>query len=235
MTNRKVAFVTGASRGIGEAIAQGLATTGYDLALFARSAEALSSVSEAIRSASGVAATPFPVDLGSEEAVHAATRAAIDLYGRCDVLVNNAAVNFRGSLNIPRSAVEQQLQVNLLGSFSMAQAVVPLMQAQGAGYIVNISSLCGKVGFAGMGGYTASKFALQGLNECLYRELVPRGIKVTAICPSWVAAPMASYAPFPQESLIQCSDIVATVLYLLNLSPGACPMEIVVGSTVDPL
>jgi NAD(P)-dependent dehydrogenase (short-subunit alcohol dehydrogenase family) len=117
----------------------------------------------------------------------------------------------------------------------MAQAVVPLMQAQGAGYIVNISSLCGKVGFAGMGGYTASKFALQGLNECLYRELVPRGIKVTAICPSWVAAPMASYAPFPQESLIQCSDIVATVLYLLNLSPGACPMEIVVGSTVDPL
>ena len=104
------------------------------------------------------------------------------------------------------------------------------MKKQKSGYIFNISSRAGIIGFAGNAGYVASKFGLVGFSQSLYRELTPQGIKVTAICPSWVNTRMAYEAgtPAEPEEMIQPEDIFQTVKWLLSLSPGASVKEIVV-------
>lgn len=104
------------------------------------------------------------------------------------------------------------------------------MKQQQSGYIFNVASRSGKVGFAGSGGYSASKFGLVGLNESLYRELTPQGIKVTALCPAWVNTKMAREAGTPLEAgeMIQPDDLFETIRWLLNLSSGACVKEVVI-------
>ena len=104
------------------------------------------------------------------------------------------------------------------------------MKKQQSGYIFNVASRSGKVGFSGSGGYSASKFGLLGLNESLYRELTPQGIKVTALCPAWVNTQMAREAgtPLEAEEMIQPSDLFHTIQWLVNLSSGACVKEVVI-------
>jgi NAD(P)-dependent dehydrogenase (short-subunit alcohol dehydrogenase family) len=104
------------------------------------------------------------------------------------------------------------------------------MKKQQSGYIFNVASRSGKVGFAGNGGYGASKFGLVGLSESLYRELTPQGIKVTALCPAWVNTNMAREAGTPLEAdeMIQPEDVFETIRWLLSLSSGACVKEVVI-------
>lgn len=105
-----------------------------------------------------------------------------------------------GLLDLPSEDMERLLSTNLTGAMNVLQAVVPLMKSRRSGHIFNVSSLCGKHGFAGIGAYCATKFALNGLNKSLFHELVPQGIKVTSICPSWVNTEMAAHAPMsPNE------------------------------------
>jgi len=122
------------------------------------------------------------------------------------------------------------LDTNLTAQFVFLQAIVPIMKEQKSGYIFNVASRAGKIGFAGSGGYNASKFGLVGLNESLYRELVPLGIRVTALCPAWVNTKMAYEAgsKLRQIQMIQPEDIFETIRWLLTLSLGACVKEVVI-------
>lgn len=229
-SNVKVALVTGATKGIGKAIALGLAHLNYRLILIGRNKKNLEQVSDGIKKISGLAPLNFQLDITNTVAVNEVVEAIISQNGRIDILVNNAGIYFDGTLSLSETDFKTMLNTNLTAQLMLAQAVVPVMKKQQSGYIFNVASRSGKIGFAGSGGYNASKFGLVGLSESLYRELTPQGIKVTALCPGWVNTKMAFEAgtPLQPEQMIQPEDLMKTIQWLLTLSPGACVKEIVI-------
>lgn len=230
MINEKTALVTGASKGIGKQLAVALAKLGYIPLLIGRSSEDLDRVKKTIRSIHGSESEYFPVDISDAEQIQHLVEQIKQKYGRVDVLVNNAGIHAKGTLELPEAEFRKLLDVNITGQFLMTKAIVPLMKEQGSGYIFNIASRSAKVGFAGTGGYCASKWGLLGLSESLYRELTPMGIKVTALCPAWVDTDMALRAGSPLEpyQMIRPEDLGRTLEWLLSLSSGACVKEVVI-------
>lgn len=235
--SRGLAIVTGASRGIGRALAVGLAESGYKLALVARDEVALESVRTEIRGIDpGIAASCHPLDVTDAAAVGELVSGLAAAHEAIDVLVNNAGQFRPGSIEADIEDLDAVVGTNLKGAFLMLKAVVPVMKAQKRGHIINLSSIAGKWGYAGYGIYAASKFALQGLTESLYKEMLEHGVKVTAICPNWVATEMAVAAggTLPAEDMIQLDDLVKTVSWLLGLSKAACPREVVIDCMGHP-
>ena len=236
-TSRGLAIVTGASRGIGRALAIGLAEDGYGLALVARDEGALNGVRAEIRDIGpGIAASCHPLDVTDAAAVRDLVSGLAAGHEAIEVLVNNAGQFRPGSIEADVEDLDAVVGTNLKGAFLMLKAVVPVMKAQKRGHIINLSSITGKWGYAGYGIYAASKFALQGLTESLYKELLEHGVKVTAICPNWVATEMAVAAggTLPPEDMIQLDDMVRTVSWLLSLSKAACPREVVIDCMGHP-
>jgi len=229
ITLTKVAVITGASKGIGRTIAIGLAGMNYLTILIGRDSVDLKNVSNIILEKSGIAPVVLDLDITDSEKVRESIRKIIKDWGRIDVLVNNAGVYFDGSTSISETDFRKMLETNLTAQFVFLKEVVPIMKKQKSGYIFNVASRAGKFGFAGSGAYNASKFGLVGLSESLYRELVPLGIKVTALCPGWVNTNMAKEAgtTLAEVQMIQPEDLFKTVKWLLDLSPGCCVKEIV--------
>lgn len=234
---QKIAIVTGASRGIGRCVAEGLAGLGYTLALVARSSRGLEEVLAHIRET-----TPAPhnhlcfaLDVADDKAVARAVSMTVEKLGGIDLLFNNAGDFKSGTLQLSREQFDNLLAVNLGGAFSFVRAVAPVMQRQRRGYIINVASRAGQMGFAGIGGYVASKFGFVGLGESLYRELSPLGIKVTTLCPSWVDTSLAKDAgtPLPSSEMIQPADIFRTVEWLLSLSPQTVVKDLVLECRSD--
>ena len=204
-SNHKVAIVTGATKGIGKAVALGLAQMNYRLAIIGRNEEELEQVANEIKKISRLAPLSFQLDITNTVAVNEAVETIVSQTGRIDILVNNAGIYFDGTLTISEIDFKTMLDTNLTAQLVFAQAVVPQMKKQKSGYIFNVASRSGKIGFAESGGYSASKFGMVGLSESLYRELTPQGIKVTALCPGWVNTKMAFEAgtPLKPEQMIQ--------------------------------
>lgn len=226
----KVAIISGASKGIGKAIAIGFGKMNYQTVLIGRNLEDLKNVSDEIANSGGPLPSRFSLDITDSQKVKETVNEVVKQYGRIDILVNNAGIHFGGSLDLPEDNFKKMLETNLVAQLVFAQEVAPVMKKQQSGYIFNISSRSGKVGFANGGGYSASKFGLLGLNESLYRELTPQGIKVTALCPAWVNTQMAREAgtSLEAEEMIQPEDLFQTIQWLLNLSSGACVKEVVI-------
>lgn len=227
----KVAVITGASRGIGAVVAEGLAADGYSLALAARSKAALNTVAEDIRKNLGKKSpqvVTYPLDVQNHEAIKDMIASIKSEFGRIDLLFNNAGIAQLGTIDVSTEDFEKVLAINLKGAFSFLQQVVPVMKKQRSGIIINIASDAGKHGYAGWGAYSASKFGLVGLSESLYRELSPLGIKVTAICPGWVDTDMAKISGLKPKDMINAQDILNTVRWLLSLSPAAVVKELVI-------
>jgi NAD(P)-dependent dehydrogenase (short-subunit alcohol dehydrogenase family) len=171
----KVVLVTGASSGIGAAIAKRLAETGY--AVFGTSRRA-----GAASPCAGV--RMLVMDVCSEESISAAVDEVITSGGRLDVLVNNAGFGLAGAIEeTSADDMRRQLETNLLGSLRVCQAVLPIMRKQGSGKIIQISSLAGRIGIPFQGAYCTSKFAIEGLTEALSMEVKPFGIDVVLIEP----------------------------------------------------
>jgi len=227
--SRKVALITGASRGIGKAVALGLAKEGYQVCLLSRDKNALQSVAnEIVETKSSCEPLVYACDVTDIDSVNKVTEDLIKKCGHVDVLFNNAGILRRGTLESVKD-FNDMIQVNLVGAFNVLHTVVPHMKKRQQGYIFNLASLCGKVGYAGIGAYTASKFGLVGLSESLFNELASCNVKVTAICPSYVATDMVSHVEYPPQNLmIQPEDIFQVVRGLLTLSSAACVRELVV-------
>ena len=225
---RRAAIITGASSGIGRAVALGLAGDGYSVSLIARSLPQLDSLALEIVSTYSPVDAPliFPIDVTDEKAVENAAAETARKFGCIDLLFNSAGVHIRGSWEIAHADFDFQISVNLRGAFNAVRAVVPVMKKQGSGYIINVASRRGKIAEPAEGAYSASKFAVVGMSEALYKELAPQGIKVTALCPGWVHTPMAHGGPIAEDEMIDTEDLVETVRYLLRLSPPACVKEI---------
>ncbi len=234
-TKKKVAVVTGASKGIGKAVAIGLARSGYETVLIARDKKALDEAALEIKQISGSRPVSFKLDITHTESIKTAVSQIVDELKTIDVLVNNAGMHFKGSLSVSEENFRKMLDTNLTAQFVFLQEVVPVMKKQCSGYIFNIASRAGKIGFTEGGAYAASKFGLVGLNESLYRELTPQGIKVTALCPAWVNTTMAFEAGVQAQpdEIIQPDDIFKTIQWLLNLSGGACVKDVVIATPVS--
>lgn len=187
--SEQVILITGASTGIGAALAQRLAAQyfGIQLVLAARSQEKLEQVANLCRKA-GADVLVVPTDISQVEQVKALANSALKHFGRVDTLVNNAGYGQMGPVElIPPDAVQRQFQVNLIGPLTLTQALIPGMREQGGGRIINVSSIGGRIPFPFGGLYSSSKFALEGISDTLRMELEPFNIKVSVIEPGPVS------------------------------------------------
>lgn len=229
MISNDVAIVTGASQGVGRALAIGLAREGFKVAAMARSTDRLSSIA-AEAGVPAASVLPIKLDLSNPQSIVDAVRCIPREFGRLQVVVNNAGEGGAGTLDVQLDKLTSLLNVNLVGPFKLLQEVVPILVAEQSGIVINIASRAGKIGFAGWGAYGASKFGLVGLSESLYRELAAFGVKVTTICPGWIDTEMAKSggSPLASSDMIQPEDLMKTVRWLMSLSPAACVREVVI-------
>ncbi|HXM79902.1 MAG TPA: 3-oxoacyl-[acyl-carrier-protein] reductase [Thermoanaerobaculia bacterium] len=219
------AFVTGASRGIGEAVALRLAEEGAAVIAAARTAADLERVVGEITAAGGTA-TALPLDLSNAESIEAAAKAALS-GGPVDVLVNNAGVTDDNLLlRMSREAWERVIGVNLTGAFLLTQALVKSMVRKRYGRIVNVTSVVGLMGNAGQANYAASKAGLIGFTKSVARELGSRNVTCNAVAPGFIATAMtekmteearqALSAQIPLGRLGQAGDVASAVAYLAS-------------------
>jgi len=221
------AIITGASRGIGKAVAHYFAAQGYDLALLAQNPQRLKTAAEEIATPNIVVET-YALDIADTVAVTTTIQAILAAHSRVDVLFNNAGILVPGTTHLSLTDFSRMLQINLLGAFAIAKPVAEVMQKQGFGYIFNLASNGGKRALPEFGGYCASKFGLVGLNEALQKELAKSCVKVTALCPSVTSTDMTQNFSMPDEEKIQLDDIVKTVAYLLSLNVNTHVPEMII-------
>src|SRR5438477_4881004 len=189
MFNR-VAFITGASRGIGRAIALTLCRSGFDIVVASPEIEKNEEVAEEIRACSGEAMT-LNLDVTSPESVKEAFAKALADKTRIDVLVNNAGITRDGlAVRMKPADWDLVLKINLSGAFLCSQAVLPGMMRNRWGRIVNIASVVGQAGSAGQANYAASKAGLIGLTKSLAQEMASRGVTVNAVAPGYIDTDM---------------------------------------------
>jgi NAD(P)-dependent dehydrogenase (short-subunit alcohol dehydrogenase family) len=185
----RVAIVTGASSGIGEATAHCLAQAGYAVVLAARRADLLDSIVADIRAAGGEALS-VPTDLSDAEQTSALVRTTLDTFGRVDVLVNNAGYGPPYALEqMDRTALRHVFDVNILSGMQLIAELTPTMREQGGGRIVNISSLSRYVGAPLAAAYAATKGAMEAMTACMRLELSPWNIQFSVIVPGFVDTP----------------------------------------------
>lgn len=224
----RVSLITGASRGIGRAVALRLAESGSDVALVARRREALDETASAC-AALGVRAHVAAFDIADAAAVRDGVASIVETLGRVDHLINNAGVVEDGLLlRMKRDQWDRVIQVNLGGAFAMAQAVLPSMVKARYGRIVNISSVVALMGNPGQTNYCAAKAGLIGLTKSLAREVASRKITVNAVAPGFIETDMTRdltpaarekmAALIPLDRLGTPDDVAAAVAFLLG--PG---------------
>lgn len=231
--NIPVALITGASRGIGKAIAIALAEDGYQVCLLARSKDKLEETAQLIAENCKLTNDLYPliyaVDVTNDQHIQNVITDITHKTNRIDILVNNAGMGEDGTIDLPLEKFKELVNVNLIAAFNIASLVGKKMQQQKSGYIFNVASLAGKRAVAYYGAYSATKFALVGLNDALFEELMPHNIKVTALCPGYVDTDMAAdYSNFNDNEKIQTKDMVEAVRFLLKLSPSARVKEIAI-------
>jgi len=223
----KVAFVTGASSGIGEATAIALAEDGAHVAVLARRAERLEQVVKRIKDA-GSEALQLVADVTNEGQLRSAIRQAKETFGHIDILVNNAGVMLLHQIEgVDTGEWRQMLNLNVLAVMLACHEILPIMKAQGGGHIVNISSVAGRQVKAGYSGYNASKWALGAFSESLRQEVTRQHIRVTVIEPGMVATELRQHISDPEVRKAQQEaehsitplrgeDIAAAIVFALT-------------------
>jgi NAD(P)-dependent dehydrogenase (short-subunit alcohol dehydrogenase family) len=192
----KTWFITGASRGFGRSWTEAALRRGDKVAATARDIGTLKDLADGF----GDAILPIALDVTDHAAVIAAVGQAHAHFGRLDIVVNNAGYGHFGFLEeITETEARAQIETNVFGALWVTQAVIPLMREQGAGHIVQISSIGGVAAFPGLGIYHASKWALEGFSEALSQEVAPFGIKVTLIEPGGYATDWAGSSAIHSE------------------------------------
>lgn len=223
----KVALVTGASRGIGRAVALQLAKSGAKIAVnYAGNQAAAEEVKQLIEENGGEAIL-VQADISSSESVDAMVSAVMDAFGRIDILVNNAGIT-RDTLLMRMKEVDWNavIQTNLTGVFYVTKAVSKIMMKQRSGRIVNMSSVVGLMGNAGQANYAAAKAGVIGFTKSMAKELAARNITVNAIAPGFIATDMTAVlsdkvkedlaTKIPLGRLGAADDIANAVLFLVS-------------------
>ena len=229
----RAALVTGASSGIGLAIAEVLGETGHRLTVAARRPEKLAGAVEHLRG-KGYEVEEVAANLTSEDDVQRVVAAHRERFGRLDVLVNSAGVGVGAAVaDVQTKRVDMQLDLNLRAIVLFYRECAELLRAAGAEHrnalVVNLSSISGKTGQPWLSVYSATKAAVIGWTQAMNKELNGEGIKSVALCPGFVDTPMTEFIRehVKQEDMIKTEDIAASVRFLLALSPACVVPEIV--------
>jgi gluconate 5-dehydrogenase len=178
------AIITGGSKGLGLAMAAGLASAGANVMLVNRNAAEGQQAAQELSQDFGIKAMSFAADITNQEQTEAMTQAALDAFGQIDILINSAGINIRGPIDeLTPDEFRQVLDVNVNGTWLCCRAVVPHMKKAQSGKIINLASTLGLVGLSNRTPYTASKGAVVQMTRALALELAPFNINVNAICP----------------------------------------------------
>ncbi len=215
---KKITIISGASRGIGRAIATRLARENHFVMLLARNAEELTELEFEIDQAGGKSLS-FPLDIADETQVNQAVTQIISDFGRIDTVVNNAGIGiFKNADELDAEDWDRVMDVNVKGTFLLTKAALPHLKAAGKGHIVGIASDVSKRTFAGGSLYTASKYAQHAFFESLRKEVHPLGVKVSVIYPGLVDTYFHDGPPgqAKRSGYLQPTDIADAVSYLLN-------------------
>lgn len=227
---KPVAIITGASRGFGKAIAEIFASNGYNLFITARRPVALYTTMEALQAKfPDITIKARPADVSQKTEVMALGEWILENVPTVDVLVNNAGTFTPGSVhNEPDGALEDMINTNLYSAYHLTRVLIPRMMEQGNGHIFNICSIASLQAYGNGGAYSISKFALLGFSKNLREEMMPHGIKVTAVMPgaawtdSWIGSGVDPHR------IMEAGDIAKLVFAASQLSPQACVEEILV-------
>jgi NADP-dependent 3-hydroxy acid dehydrogenase YdfG len=238
----KIAWVTGAGSGIGEAGALALAEAGATVILSGRGAAALDAVTARIAAAGGLAHA-VALDVADPAAVSAAAAGILDRFGAVDILVNNAGVNSpkRFWKDLTPEGWDRVIAVNLNGVLYCTAAVLPPMRARRDGLVINISSWAGKFDTYMTGpAYGASKHAVVSMTASLNIEECINGIRACAICPGEVATPILANRPVPpsreeMDRMLRPEDLGRTIRFVAELPPHVCINEILISPTWNRL
>jgi dehydrogenase/reductase SDR family member 4 len=216
----KVALVTGASKGIGEAIANYFAAAGAKVIVSSRKQEAVDAVAKEIKR-KGFEATAIACHMGDMGDIHLLVEEAISHYGNVDILVNNAAVNpvFGPVVETSMEAFDKIISVNVKGPFELAKRVYPFMKEKKSGSVINISSIGGLRPEAGLGIYSMSKAALISLTKVMAKEWGDNNIRANVICPGLIKTKFS-------ESLWSNDKMMAMMMKVLPIKRVGTPEEI---------
>jgi NAD(P)-dependent dehydrogenase (short-subunit alcohol dehydrogenase family) len=230
----KVALVTGASRGIGLAIARKLGGLGAKLSVCARSADKLQNVAHELKGA-GVEVIVVAADVTSGDDILSLVEETKQAFGTIDILVNNAGIGYFGPFyEANESNWDPVLDTNLKSVFLLSKEVAKGMIERRSGHIINIASLAGKNAFAGGAIYCASKWGLLGMTECMAEDLRAHGIRVSAICPGTVATDFSPHAGKDTSKMLQPEDIAQVVESIVTQAPQSFISEVLLRPTQKP-
>jgi NAD(P)-dependent dehydrogenase (short-subunit alcohol dehydrogenase family) len=228
----KAALITGASSGIGLAIARMLGEQGYGLTISARRPEKLEAAAKELEDA-GYEVQSVPANMADEEAMKALVEAHREKFGRLDVLINNAGVGIGEAMDaLTTKYVDMQLSVNFKAVILMTRECLPLLREAGKEHgkalIVNTASISGKSGQPWLSVYSATKAAVIGFSQATQKEVATQGIQVTALAPAFVDTPMTEFVKqqVDAEEMIRPEDIAESVRFLLATSPNCLVPEI---------
>ena len=236
----KVALITGASAGIGQACARALAQEGANLVLTARRRDRLDALANE-SAGTGVETAIVTGDAREEVTARQACAAAKDKWGRLDILINNTGVgNYKNLIDTSAEEYDEMMDTNVRSTFLFTRHAVPLMLTQGSGTILMISSMAGIYGFGGEAVYCTTKFAQVGFAQALDKELRQSGIKVSAICPGGVKTEFAlgkgrTEQSVAQSEMLDAEDVASAVLLACTQSPKSRIIEIQMRTMAEPL
>jgi 3-oxoacyl-[acyl-carrier protein] reductase len=236
----QVALITGASSGIGMAVARAFLAEGASLVVVARRQDRLQSLAEEVAAAGGHCSI-VAGDVREEETAIQAVQAATRDLGRLDILVNNAGIGiYKDLIQTTAADYDAVMNTNMRSTFLFTRQAVPILLERGSGTIINVASMAGVMGFPGEAVYCASKFAQVGFTQALDRELRPHGIKVGVVCPGGVMTEFAigtgrTEAGVAASGMLEAEDVAAAVLLVATQRSGSRIMEIRMRPMVEPL
>lgn len=228
--DNKVAIITGASKGIGKAVAKELAKNGTKCAISARSKELLEKCAEELRDM-GVQVFTYYGDMSVEDDIIKFVNATAKEFGRINILINNAGLGYFSPISeLSTSKWDEMFNLNVRGLFIATRECLPYLRKFGESIIVNIASLAGKNAYIGGGGYAASKHAVLGFSRCLMLEERKNGVRVLAICPGSVATNFFDNHPEriedKVERILSPEEIASTIVHMIQLPQKAMISEV---------
>ncbi len=226
--SKRIAVITGASRGIGKAVAEAFAASNFNLILSARNASLLGEVSQQLSKQFGISVNTFTADLSQESECLKLVDYIKSQQISVDVLVNNAGVFLPGTLmGEPEGQMFMQMQTNFFSAYYVTRGLIPLMKQQERSHIFNMCSIASIAAYEAGGGYAVTKHALIGFSKSLRKELIPNGIRVSAVLPGATLTDSWADVDLPESRFMRASDVAETLVLAWKINERTLMEEII--------